>query len=110
MKLITAIIRPEKLGELIEVVIDNKAHGLTVTEGRGFGRPLGLSFRDRASDPASPQLVDEVVLHQRVHELEAGVDDDVPAYLLLQLRDLVRHVAVPDRRVVPVEVDRKSTA
>ena len=41
MKLITAIIRPEKLGELIEVVIDNKAHGLTVTEVRGFGRQFG---------------------------------------------------------------------
>ena len=44
------------------------------------------------------------MLHQRVHELEAGVDDDVPAYLLLQLRDLVRHVAVQDRRVVPIEI------
>jgi nitrogen regulatory protein P-II 1 len=41
MKLITAIIRPEKLDELIEVVIDNKAHGLTVTEVRGFGRQFG---------------------------------------------------------------------
>src|SRR3954470_5219441 len=26
-----------------------------------------------------PQLVDEVVLHQRPHELEAGHDEDVPA-------------------------------
>ena len=41
MKLITAIIKPEKLDELIEVVIDNKAHGLTVTEVRGFGRQFG---------------------------------------------------------------------
>jgi nitrogen regulatory protein PII len=41
MKLITAIIRPEKLDELIQVVIDNGGHGLTATEVRGFGRQFG---------------------------------------------------------------------
>jgi nitrogen regulatory protein PII len=41
MKLITAIIRPEKLDELIGTLIDNRAHGLTVSEVRGFGRQLG---------------------------------------------------------------------
>jgi nitrogen regulatory protein P-II 1 len=41
MKLITAIVRPEKLGELIDAVIDNRGRGLTVTEVRGFGRQFG---------------------------------------------------------------------
>jgi nitrogen regulatory protein P-II 1 len=41
MKLITAIVRPEKLDELIVDLIDNRARGLTVTEVRGFGRQLG---------------------------------------------------------------------
>lgn len=41
MKLITAIVRPEKLGELIDVLIGNGAHGLTVTDVRGFGQQLG---------------------------------------------------------------------
>ncbi len=41
MKLITAIVRPEKLDELIGTLIDNRAHGLTVSEVRGFGRQLG---------------------------------------------------------------------
>jgi nitrogen regulatory protein PII len=41
MKLITAIIRPEKLDELIGTLIDNRVHGLTVSEVRGFGRQLG---------------------------------------------------------------------
>ena len=41
MKLITAIVRPEKLEELIDVVIDNRGHGMTVTEVRGFGRQFG---------------------------------------------------------------------
>lgn len=41
MKLITAIIRPEKLDELIGAAIDNGVHGMTVTEVRGFGRQFG---------------------------------------------------------------------
>jgi nitrogen regulatory protein PII len=41
MKLITAIVRPEKLEELIGVVIDNGGRGLTATEVRGFGRQFG---------------------------------------------------------------------
>ena len=41
MKLITAIVRPDKLDELIGTLVDNQAHGLTVTEVRGFGRQFG---------------------------------------------------------------------
>ena len=41
MKLITAIVRSEKLDELIGILIDNRARGLTVTEVRGFGRQFG---------------------------------------------------------------------
>jgi nitrogen regulatory protein PII len=41
MKLITAIIRPDKLDELIQVVIENGGHGLTAAEVRGFGRQFG---------------------------------------------------------------------
>src|ERR1700745_3612202 len=41
MKLITAIIRPDKLDELIQIVLENGGHGLTATEGRGFGRQFG---------------------------------------------------------------------
>jgi len=41
MKLITAIVRPDKLDELIGTLVDNRANGLTVTEVRGFGRQFG---------------------------------------------------------------------
>lgn len=41
MKLITAIMRPEKLDELIDVIVANRANGLTVTEVRGFGKQFG---------------------------------------------------------------------
>jgi hypothetical protein len=42
MKLITAIIRPERLDELIDVVIGNGGRGLTATEVRGFGRQFAV--------------------------------------------------------------------
>lgn len=41
MKLITAIVRPEQLDDLIDVVIENRGHGMTVTEVQGFGRQFG---------------------------------------------------------------------
>ena len=41
MKLITAIIRPEKLDDVEQAVIDAKARGMTVTEVRGFGQQFG---------------------------------------------------------------------
>ena len=41
MKLVTAIVRPEKLDEIIDTVIGNKGRGLTVTTVRGFGRQFG---------------------------------------------------------------------
>jgi len=41
MKLVTAIVRSEKLDELIDAVIDHNGRGLTVTQVRGFGRQFG---------------------------------------------------------------------
>ena len=41
MKLVTAIVRSEKLDEIIDVVIDNGGRGLTVTTVRGFGQQFG---------------------------------------------------------------------
>src|SRR5262245_24383551 len=84
---------------------DAALDGPGVEEAHGF---LVASLAEQAlpgpehdREDLQPQLVDEVVLHQRVYELEAGGDDDLPVQLLLQLRDLVRHVAPEHRRVVP---------
>src|SRR5207249_3254380 len=50
------------------------------------------------------QLVDEIVLHQRAYELEAGPDDDFAVLLMLQSRNLVHHVALYHRRILPVGI------
>ena len=47
MKVITAIVRPEKLDELVPALIDEGVRGLTVTDVRGFGQQYGrLASRD----------------------------------------------------------------
>ena len=41
MKLISAIIKPFKLEEVRQALLDNEIEGLTVTEVKGFGRQKG---------------------------------------------------------------------
>ena len=69
MKLITAIVRPDKLDELIGTLVDNRAHGLTVTEVRGFGRQFGqlAAGASRARVTLLPKIRLDVV----------ALDDDV---------------------------------
>ena len=76
MKLITAIIRPDKLDELIAVVADSKARGLTVTEVRGFGREYGQLAHTRADTDLG--LADErkVALLPKVRLDIVVLDDD----------------------------------
>jgi hypothetical protein len=41
------VVPAAKLDELIDVVVDSGAHGLTVTEVRGFGRQFGQLVASR---------------------------------------------------------------
>ena len=69
MKLITAIVRPEKLDELIDALVDNRAHGLTVTEVRGFGRQFGQLAAGAGRSP--------VTLLHKIRLDVVALDDDV---------------------------------
>ena len=69
MKLITAIVRPEKLDELIGTLVDNRAHGLTVTEVRGFGRQFG--------QPSAAADLSRVMLLHKIRLDVVALDDDV---------------------------------
>jgi nitrogen regulatory protein P-II 1 len=69
MKLITAIVRPDKLEELIGSLIDNQVHGLTVTEVRGFGRQFG----QLAVEAGPPR----VALLPKIRLDIVALDDDV---------------------------------
>ena len=79
MKLITAIVRPEKLDEVIDAVLASNGRGLTATEVRGFGRQFGrhAAIANPATDglPRFPRAV--LLTKIRVEVL--ALDDDVQA-------------------------------
>jgi nitrogen regulatory protein PII len=58
MKLVTAIIRPEKLDDVIQAATDNGIHGMTVAEVRGFGQQYGqlTSARAAAGQAGGPRV------------------------------------------------------
>jgi nitrogen regulatory protein PII len=66
MKLITAIVRPEKLDELIDALVDNNACGLTVSQVTGFGRQFGrlaaAHHRGLPDDGRRPTLLPKIRL------------------------------------------------
>jgi len=95
MKLITAILRPEKLDELIEALVDSRVRGLTVSDVRGFGcqfgepapgtdLDLGLSRTRKAAllpkvrldlvvfDDAADSLVEALAKHARTDTIGDG--------------------------------------
>ena len=80
MKLITAIVRPDSLDELVTALVNSGARGLTVTEVLGFGRQYGqLATASQAagidaSSSAYPALLPKARLDLLVHDdEEAGV-------------------------------------
>src|SRR5437773_3028512 len=84
-------------GQVVDAPDADEAHRFLVA---GFAEDtLACPEDDRVDHQA--QLVNQVVLQERVPELEAGGDNDFPVYLLLQLRDFVYHVPLQYRRVVP---------
>jgi nitrogen regulatory protein P-II 1 len=75
MKLITAIVRPEKLDELIPALIGQGVRGLTVTDVRGFGAQYGrlASVATRAAGRSGEQMA---VLLTKVRLDLVVLDDD----------------------------------
>ncbi len=56
MKLISAIIKPFKLEEVRQALLDNEIEGLTVTEVKGFGRQKGHTELYRGAEYAIDTL------------------------------------------------------
>lgn len=64
MKKIEAIIRPSKLEEVKNALVEVGVHGMTVTEAKDFGRLAGRAARDRRAAYVAefPKLKVEIVL------------------------------------------------
>src|ERR687897_2900930 len=94
------------LGRLVDEDRDAVAHRLRVLQAQ---RPLVARRPEQALAVAQddrvdhqPQLVDEPVLEQPLHERGAAVDDDVAVDLPLELLDRLTQVAAQHRCVVPL--------
>jgi nitrogen regulatory protein PII len=94
MKLITAIIRPDKLDELIPALIGNGVHGMTVTEVRGFGRQYGRL----AGGPAGPALLPKV-------RLDVVVLDDDAETIVQAIAKQARTETIGDGKIWVTTVD-----
>jgi nitrogen regulatory protein P-II 1 len=76
MKLITAVIRAEKLNEVIEALMNHRVHGLTATEVRGFGCQFGQPAPGTDLDHGLPR---SVALLSKVRLDLVVPDDDADA-------------------------------
>jgi len=102
MKLITAIIRAEKLNDVIEALMNHQVHGLTVTEVRGFGRQFGQPVPGAELDldlglPRSVALLPKV-------RLDLVVPDDNAAALTEVLAKHARTGMIGDGKIWVSEV------
>lgn len=74
VKLITAIVKPDKLDDVMRAVSGAGAHGLTVTEVRGFGQQYGHRAAVRSADReilVLPKLRVDIVVQDQVAGLVA---------------------------------------
>jgi nitrogen regulatory protein P-II 1 len=71
MKKIEAIIRPFKLDEVKEALLEAGIHGMTITEVRGYGRQKGHKETYRGSEyqiEFVPKLKIEIVVEEKLGE------------------------------------------
>ena len=100
MKLIKAIVRPNKVEDVKDALTKNSISGMTVTEVRGHGRQRGHSTVYRGSEY-------EVSLLPKM-EIEVVVPDDLVEDAIESIIEAARTGEIGDGRVfvIPVEQGR----
>ena len=100
MKLIKAVVRPNKVDEVKDALAENSISGMTVTEVRGHGRQRGHSTVYRGSEY-------EVSLLPKM-EIEVVVPDDLVDDAIEAIMSAARTGEIGDGRVfvIPVEQGR----
>ena len=98
MKLITAIIKPFKLDDVIAAMKDIGVQGVTVTEVRGFGRPGGHTETYRGAE-YRVDFVPKI-------KVEIAVDDDVVDRLVDAIRVAAATGKIGDGKIWITELDR----
>ena len=85
MKLITAIIKPFKLDDVRQAVVDMGVHGVTVTEVKGYGRQRGHTELYRGAE--------YVVDFLPKTKLELAVADDIAEQVIEDIGEAGSEIA-----------------
>lgn len=91
MKLITAVLKPFKLDEVREVLVDMGIHGMTATEVKGFGRQKGQSEMYRGAEYEISYLPKM--------KLELVVPDELVDQVLLTIQNQARTGRIGDGKI-----------
>ena len=98
MKLITAIIRPEKVGDVLERLFRSQVQGVTLSSARGHGGETEEVETYRGTT-VKMELVDKV-------RLEIGVSDEFVEPTIQAILDSARTGDVGDGKIFVVPVER----
>jgi len=91
VKLITAIVKPERLDEVTRAGTDAGAHGMTVTEVRGFGQQYGHLT---AIHPEGRRI-----LMQPKLRVDVAVDDEVAGLVVDAIAKSVNTGTIGDGKI-----------
>lgn len=97
MKLIIAIIKPFKLDDVREALSDIGAHGMTVTEVKGFGRQRGHTELYRGAE--------YVVDFQPKAKIELAVADEDADRVIETIVDAARTGQVGDGKILVADLE-----
>ena len=97
MKLITAIIKPFKLDDVRQAVVDMGVHGVTVTEVKGYGRQRGHTELYRGAE--------YVVDFLPKTKLELAVADDIAEQVIEAIVHVARTGQIGDGKIFVTQLD-----
>jgi nitrogen regulatory protein P-II 2 len=97
MKLITAIIKPFKLDDVRQAVVDMGVHGVTVTEVKGYGRQRGHTELYRGAE--------YVVDFLPKTKLELAVADDIAEQVIEAIVNVARTGKIGDGKIFVTQLD-----
>lgn len=95
MKLISAVIKPFKLDEVREVLVNMGLHGMTATEVKGFGRQKGQSEMYRGAEYE--------VSYLPKMKLELVVPDEMVEQVIATIQNQARTGRIGDGKIFVTE-------
>lgn len=98
MKLVIAIIKPFKVEEVREAVIQAGVQGMTVTEVRGFGRQKGQPVFYRGAE-YDTQFVPKV-------RIEVAVEDGMVDSVVTEIENAARTDTIGDGKIFVLDLEK----